>query len=105
MNLYGKEQAERVSARPGYSEHQLGLAIDVNSCYYDFADTAEAKWLAKNCCKYGFILRYPSYASEKITGYAYEPWHIRYLGKELAKKVFDSGLTLEEYLGIDSRYR
>ena len=104
-NCIGKTEADRVSARPGHSEHQLGLAIDVNSCYNSFADTKEGKWLAANCYKYGFILRYPSYAAEKYTGYAYEPWHIRYLGEELALKVTQSGLTLEQYLGIDSRYR
>ena len=105
VKYYGKEEADRCSARPGYSEHQLGLAIDVNSCFDDFVDTPECKWLADNCYKYGFILRYPSHESEKITGYMYEPWHIRYLGKDLAYDVYKSGLTLEEYLGIDSYYR
>ena len=99
------EEADRISARPGYSEHQLGLAIDVNSIYFDFAETPEGIWLAENCWKFGFILRYPSFESESITGYMYEPWHIRYLGKELSEKVYLSGLTLEEYLGIDSWYR
>lgn len=100
-----REQADSFSARPGFSEHQLGLAIDVNDMWPEFADTAEGKWLAENCYKYGFILRYPSYETEISTGYEYEPWHIRYLGTELAVKVHTSGLTLEEYLGIDSRYR
>ncbi len=104
-SLYGKAEADRCSARPGFSEHQLGLAIDVNSCYTSFAYTKEGKWLAKNCWKYGFILRYPSVAAEKITGYIYEPWHIRYVGTELAKKLYQSGQTLEEYLGVDSYYR
>lgn len=105
VSVYGKDEADRCSARPGFSEHQLGLAIDVNSCYLSFADTKEGKWLAKNCWKYGFILRYPSVAAEKITGYIYEPWHIRYVGTDLAKTLYESGQTLEEYLGINSYYR
>lgn len=104
VEKYGSE-ADRVSARPGHSEHQLGLAIDVNETTFDFADTPEGKWLRENCYKYGFILRYPSFEAEAITGYMYEPWHIRYLGDETAYYVHFSGLTLEEYLGIDSEYR
>lgn len=104
VKVYGDE-ADRVSARPGHSEHQLGLAIDVNETSFDFAESAEGMWLAENCYKYGFILRYPSFESEAITGYMYEPWHIRYLGDENAYYVHFSGLTLEEYLGIDSFYR
>lgn len=102
---FGSYEADRVSARPGHSEHQLGLAIDVCNVTKEFASTPEAKWIEANCWKYGFILRYPSYASESITGYAYEAWHIRYLGDEIAADVHESGLTLEEYLGIDSYYR
>lgn len=101
---YPNGQADRISARPGHSEHQLGLAIDVNSLEFEFAETPEGIWLAENCYKYGFIIRYPE-GKENITGYMYEPWHIRYLGTELAEKVHNSGLTLEEYLGIDSYYR
>ena len=97
-------EADRVSARPGHSEHQLGLAIDVNSIEFSFAETPEGLWLAENCYKFGFIIRYKE-GTEHITGYMYEPWHIRYLGKEIAEKVHKSGLTLEEYLGIDSYYR
>ncbi len=104
VNLYGSE-ADDISARPGYSEHQLGLAIDVNSCEFSFADTPEGKWLKEHCAEYGFILRYPSQAAKKHTGYSYEPWHIRYLGKQLAITVTNSGKTLEECLGIDSYYR
>lgn len=103
-NTYGQKEADRISARPGFSEHQLGMAIDVNSLEESFADTAEGKWLAANCWEYGFIIRYPK-GKEHLTGYAYEPWHIRYVGKDLAKKVTDSGLCLEEYFGIDSVYR
>lgn len=99
------ENANLVSARPGHSEHQLGLAIDVNELEYEFADTDEGKWLKENCYKFGFIIRYPSFESQAITGYNYEPWHIRYLGEALAFDVHFSGLTLEEYLGIDSYYR
>lgn len=99
----GKAAADRYSARPGHSEHQTGLAFDVNSLSQSFENTAEGKWLAQNCWKYGFIIRYPK-GKESVTGYMYEPWHIRYLGEATAKAVYDSGLTLEEYLGIDSRY-
>ena len=99
----GQKVADRSSARPGHSEHQTGLAMDINSVSYYFAFSPEAKWLAKNCHKYGFIIRYPE-GKEDITGYMYESWHIRYLGKELAGKLYSSGQTLEEYLGITSRY-
>lgn len=104
VERYGEETADRLSARAGHSEHQLGLAIDVNSILLDFADTPEGIWLRENCTKFGFIIRY-QYEKEPITGYIYEPWHIRYLGTELAEKVTESGLSLEEYLGIDSYYR
>ena len=99
VSLYGKEEADRISATPGNSEHQTGLAIDINNLEEDFADTPAGKWLAKNAYKYGFILRYPK-GKESITGYAYEPWHFRYVGTELAKQIYDSGLTLEEFLGV-----
>lgn len=102
--VYPDGEADRISSRPGHSEHQLGLAIDVNSIEFSFADTPEGIWLAENCYKFGFIIRYKE-GTEPITGYMYEPWHIRYLGKELAEEVHFSGLTLEEYLGIDSWYR
>lgn len=102
--LYGQATADSFSARPGYSEHQTGLAIDVNSIDDSFAATEEAKWLEANAHKYGFIIRYPK-GKENITGYKYESWHIRYLGVETATAVYNSGLTLEEYLGIDSKYR
>lgn len=103
VNRSGKEEADRYSARPGHSEHQTGLAFDLNSIDDSFADTAEGKWVAEHCHEYGFIIRYPK-GAEDITGYIYEPWHIRYLGKETAEKVHNSGLTLEEYLGITSVY-
>ena len=103
VNRSGKAEADRYSARPGHSEHQTGLAFDLNSIDDSFADTAEGKWVAEHCHEYGFIIRYPK-GAEDITGYIYEPWHIRYLGKETAEKVHNSGLTLEEYLGITSVY-
>lgn len=99
----GKEEADRYSARPGHSEHQTGLAFDLNSIDESFAETAEGKWVCRNCYKYGFIIRYPA-DKEDITGYKWEPWHIRYLGKDTAQAVYDSGLCLEEYLGITSQY-
>ncbi len=100
----GQAAADTYSARPGHSEHQSGLAIDLNTITSDFAYTAEGKWVNEHCWEYGFILRYPA-DKVSVTGYMYEPWHIRYLGKETAKAVYDSGLCLEEYLGIDSVYR
>jgi len=89
-------------ALPGTSEHALGLALDLISNQYSELDekqeeTAEAKWLAKNCYKYGFILRYPP-EKTYITGIIYEPWHYRYVGEEHAKKIMEQDITLEEYL-------
>lgn len=99
----GYAQADRYSARPGHSEHQTGLAFDLNTIDDSFADTAEGKWVAEHCAEYGFIIRYPK-DKESVTGFIYEPWHIRYLGEEIAQKVYSSGLCLEEYLNIDSVY-
>ena len=99
----GKAAADRYSARPGYSEHQTGLAFDLNSLEQSFGETKEGKWIAENCWKYGFILRYPQ-NKEAQTGYMYEPWHVRYLGKDIAEKIYKSGLCLEEYLNITSVY-
>ena len=103
----GKENADRYSARPGHSEHQTGLAFDVGEVgredlwlTSEFGETPAGKWLVKNAHQYGFILRYPK-GKEAITGFMYESWHYRYLGVELATKVYESGLTLEEYLGIE----
>ncbi|MGB4091819.1 MAG: M15 family metallopeptidase [Ruminococcus flavefaciens] len=103
VSKYGEAIADTFSARPGYSEHQTGLAIDVNTVDDSFAGTPEARWLADHAHEYGFIIRYPE-GKEDITGYQYEPWHIRYLGIDTATAVYNSGLTLEEYLGIDSYY-
>ena len=106
-NMYvysrGKEAADMFSARPGHSEHQTGLTIDCNDASDYFSGTPEAEWLAEHAYEYGFIIRYPE-GKESVTGYKYEPWHIRYVGKELAKKLNDGNLTLEEYFGIDSKY-
>ena len=95
-------ETTRNVAVPGTSEHSLGLALDLISRSYQGLDeqqanTAEAKWLAANCHKYGFILRYPSDKSD-ITGIVFEPWHFRYVGVEHATKMMESGLVLEEYL-------
>ena len=103
VNRDGQAEADTYSARPGHSEHQTGLAFDLNYAERWFNDSAEARWIADNCADYGFILRYPQGKEDK-TGYIYESWHVRYVGKELARKVTDSGLCLEEYLGIDSYY-
>lgn len=103
-SIYGSETADTFSARPGHSEHQTGLAIDVNTIDDSFAGTPEAIWLAEHAHEFGFIIRYPA-DKVAITGYKYEPWHIRYLGVETATAVYNSGLCLEEYLCIDSKYK
>ncbi len=103
-NRDGKAAADKYSARPGYSDHQTGMAIDVNNASDSFGGTREAKWLANNCAKYGFIIRYPK-GKEAYTGYQYEPWHIRYVGTPLAQNITNSGLSLEEYFGITSQYK
>lgn len=98
-----REYVETYSARPGHSEHQAGVAIDVNMASDAFLGTPAQKWLDKHCVEYGFIIRYPE-GKQQYTGFKYEPWHVRYLGKENAEKVSSSGLCLEEYLGITSEY-
>ena len=99
-NRYGQrdgyDEADTYSARPGFSEHQTGLAIDINAADDWFNDTAEAKWLANNAYKYGFILRYPK-GKEYLTGYQYESWHYRYVGKDVAKYIYEHDITFEEY--------
>ncbi|NLY86999.1 MAG: DUF5011 domain-containing protein [Clostridiales bacterium] len=101
----GKEKADSYSARPGHSEHQTGLAVDINSVEDHFEDTAEGKWLNDNAYKYGWILRYVKGKTE-ITGYIFESWHYRYVGKELAEILYNDGnwITMEEYFGIPSKY-
>ncbi|WP_310603057.1 M15 family metallopeptidase [Anaerosporobacter sp.] len=102
LRTKGEDYTNRYSAKPGYSEHQTGLSIDVsavsigNRLSESFADTKEGKWLAEHAHEYGYIIRYPQEKSD-ITGYAYEPWHIRYLGVELATYLYENNLTLEEY--------
>lgn len=103
VSQHGREAADTFSARPGHSEHHTGLAFDLNTITDSFADTEEGKWVAANCYRYGFIIRYPK-NKESITGYKYEPWHLRYLGRDLAEKVYNSGLCLEEYFGLTSQY-
>lgn len=101
----GKEAADKYSARAGYSEHQTGLAFDLNTIDDSFAETAEGKWIKDNCYRYGLILRYPK-GKEAQTGYQYESWHLRYVGKELAEKLYNNGnwITLEEYYNLSSEY-
>lgn len=98
----GETEANKVSAKPGQSEHQSGLAMDVSShsagynLVDSFGETNEGKWLAKNAHLYGFTIRYKKDKTD-ITKYSYEPWHIRYLGKELARYLYENNLTLEEF--------
>lgn len=104
VKRYGSVQkANQVSAEPGQSEHQTGLSLDVSAASVNyqliqkFGDTKAGKWLAANAWKYGFIIRYPK-GKQSITGYEYEPWHIRYVGKKAAKVIHANHLTLEQYL-------
>ncbi|MDS0526288.1 M15 family metallopeptidase [Clostridium sp. SHJSY1] len=98
VKVEGKKLAVAYVAKPGFSEHQTGLCIDVtNKDKYFVNGTKEAKWLTKNCYKFGFIIRYPA-GKKNITGIEYEPWHIRYVGKTAAKYIYDNEITLEEYL-------
>ena len=99
----GQAAADRYSARPGHSEHQSGLTFDLNSIDESFAYTAEGQWVRDNAHRFGFVIRYPQ-GKEHITGYIWEPWHLRYLGTGVATELYNSGLSLEEYLGITSQY-
>lgn len=103
---FGQSQAEEKAAvwvaKPGTSEHQAGLAVDIVSKAYQVLDeqqekTAVQQWLMEHCAEYGFILRYPTDKSE-LTGVGYEPWHYRYVGKEAAEEIMEQGICLEEYL-------
>ena len=100
---YGQAEADTFSAKPGTSEHQTGLATDVSSpsvnyqLTSNYINTPEGTWLNDNAHKFGFIIRYQK-DKESITGYIYEPWHIRYVGKTAAKEIYEQGLALEEYL-------
>lgn len=101
----GQAAADASSARPGHSEHQTGLAADLEpvdrKCEVDqcFEQTPEGQWLAANDYKYGFIIRYPK-GKESVTGYEYEPWHVRYVGVALSTELHDTGQTLEEFFGL-----
>lgn len=95
----GQELSDLYVAKPGYSEHQTGLCIDVtNQDKYLVKGTIESDWLEQNCYRFGFIIRYPK-GKQSITGIEYEPWHIRYVGEEAANYIYGNGITLEEYLG------
>jgi D-alanyl-D-alanine carboxypeptidase len=101
-NDKGEEQALQAVALPGQSEHQTGLAVDVSSrsvnleIVEEFGETKEGQWVRENAHRAGFIIRYPK-GKESITGYQYEPWHLRYVGKEQASVIYKNELTLEEY--------
>ena len=101
----GKVAADTYSSRPGYSEHQTGLSFDLNSVSDEFTNTPEGIWINNNCYKFGFIIRFPL-NKENYTGYKYESWHLRYVGEELAAKLYNGGdwISLEEYFGITSKY-
>lgn len=103
----GQAAADRYSARPGTSEHQTGLSFDATSisekCHLEicFEETPEGQWIKANSYKYGFIIRYSSPEKEKITGYQYEPWHLRYVGVDLAAELQKTGQTIEEFFGLN----
>ncbi|MCT2535537.1 M15 family metallopeptidase [Aquibacillus koreensis] len=105
VNTNGQAHADQFSAKPGTSEHQTGLAMDVTTAEVAFAleqsfkQTNEGSWLAENAHQFGFIIRYPEGKSD-ITGYAYEPWHLRYVGTEIAQEIYERSITLEEYFGF-----
>ena len=104
VDTLGEEEANRVSARPGHSEHQLGTTVDLGSADFGwdltegFGATPSGQWLQQNAADYGFALSYPD-GKEAITGYAYEPWHFRYIGVDAAQDLVASGLTLNQFLG------
>lgn len=104
LETMSEKAANASVAKPGYSEHQTGLAMDVeglsslgSGLVEDFGETPEGMWLAAHAHEYGFILRYPK-GKTSITGYIYEPWHIRYVGGEAAEEIYAQALTLEEYI-------
>jgi LAS superfamily LD-carboxypeptidase LdcB len=99
---YGKDEADTFSARPGYSEHQTGLAFDLKNSAGELLESSkEAAWIQEHCAEYGFIIRFPD-GKEDITGYMYEPWHVRYVGSaSVAAEIMDANSTLEEYLSVE----
>ena len=102
----GEEAADTYSSRPGHSEHQTGFCFDLNSIDDTFTNTNEGKWVNQNAYLYGFVIRFPK-GKEEYTGYIYESWHLRYVGKDIAKKLYNNGdwISIEEYYGITSRYK
>ena len=100
----GIKAADTYSARPGHSEHQTGLAIDLKNMALKKTRLSESDfdWLEANAHKYGFIVRFPK-DKEQITGYKFENWHIRYVGKEAATEIMDKNLTLEEYVEMNKK--
>ena len=101
----GQAAADTYSARPGNSEHQSGLCFDLNSISDEFGYTDEGKWVNDNAHLYGFIIRFPK-GKDEYTGYKYESWHLRYVGSDLATKLYNNGdwISLEEYFGLTSEY-
>ena len=100
LSSKGEEYVSSYVAVPGSSEHQTGLAMDItNEANWITGESVEAQWLRDNCHRFGFILRYPE-GKEHITGKAYEPWHLRYVGKKAAEEIYTQGLALEEYMGV-----
>lgn len=100
VNQHGEEEANTFSAKPGFSEHQTGLTFDLKDFNGQLVeDPITSQWIKDNCAKYGFILRYPE-GKEDITGYIYEPWHLRYVGEEAANQIMNNNTTLEQYLGV-----
>ena len=98
VEIHGVEEANLFSAKPNHSEHQTGLAFDLLDNNGQLIEQEiEAKWIEENCANYGFIVRYPK-GKEAITKYQYEPWHLRYVGKEHAKNIMENKITLEEYI-------
>ncbi|SDC62669.1 D-Ala-D-Ala carboxypeptidase. Metallo peptidase. MEROPS family M15B [Pelagirhabdus alkalitolerans] len=104
VEQHGQEEADRFSARPGTSEHQTGLAMDISAASVSFgleeafSGTNEGEWVKDNAHHFGYVIRYPEGKTD-ITGYVYEPWHLRYVGEELATHLYTESLTLEEYFG------
>lgn len=105
VKIDGQAKADTYSARPGHSEHQTGLAADLSaasgkcSLQICFGDLPEGQWLAANAYKYGFVIRYQK-GQESLTGYQYEPWHVRYVGTDLSAQIKQTGQTLEQFFGL-----
>ena len=100
MRQYGQNYVDKYVAKPGYSEHQTGLSFDIGSRKVNvFANSKEYLWMLDNAYKYGFILRFKK-KYENITGFRNEPWHYRYVGKDIAKYIYENDMTLEEYYAV-----